>query len=171
MRHAQAALVLRPWSENDRAVLDRTVGDPEMMRHLGGAEAPAALDSRHLRYVALAQTGPACMYVIEVGGEREPAGTIGFWKRTWRGRPVFETGWMVFPEFARRGVATAAGRLIVEKAGGLRARRYLHAFPAVGNGPSNAVCRKLGFENMGPCEIEYPKGVAMLANNWRAALW
>jgi hypothetical protein len=46
----------------------------------------------------------------------------------------------------------------------------MHAFPAVGNGPSNAICRKLDFELRGECDFEYPPGHWMRCNDWRFAL-
>jgi len=51
-----------------------------------------------------------------------------------------------------------------------RTHRFLHAFPAVENTPSNAVCRKCGFVLEGPNEFEYPMGRLMLCNDWRLDL-
>ena len=76
----------------------------------------------------------------------------------------------MLPEFGGRGLATDAARLIVGLARAAGRYRFLHAFPAVDNAPSNAVCRKAGFTDLGPCEIEYPLGSMMRANNWRIDL-
>ena len=46
----------------------------------------------------------------------------------------------------------------------------MHAFPAVSNGASNAICRKLGFELVQAHEFEYPPGHFMLCNDWRIDL-
>ena len=46
----------------------------------------------------------------------------------------------------------------------------MHAFPNVDNAPSNAICRKLGFDLLGPCEVEFPKGHFMTCNDWRLDL-
>ena len=48
--------------------------------------------------------------------------------------------------------------------------RFMHAFPSVENAPSNAICRKLGFELLEACEFEYPKGHFMTCNDWRLDL-
>ena len=48
--------------------------------------------------------------------------------------------------------------------------RFMHAFPNVDNAPSNAICRKLGFELLDACEFEFPKGHFMTCNDWRLAL-
>ena len=36
--------------------------------------------------------------------------------------------------------------------------RCMHAFPNIDNAPSNAICRKLGFELVEACQFEFPKG-------------
>ena len=46
----------------------------------------------------------------------------------------------------------------------------MHAFPSVENAPSNAVCRRLGFELVEECESEYPPGTPMRCNDWRLDL-
>jgi RimJ/RimL family protein N-acetyltransferase len=46
----------------------------------------------------------------------------------------------------------------------------MHAFPNVDNAPSNAICRKLGFELIEACEFEFPKGLFMTCNDWRLDL-
>jgi RimJ/RimL family protein N-acetyltransferase len=51
-----------------------------------------------------------------------------------------------------------------------RRQPALHAFPSVHNAPSNAICRKLGFELLGEVEFEYPKGHWAMSNDWRLAL-
>ena len=48
--------------------------------------------------------------------------------------------------------------------------RFVHAFPAVDNAASNAICRKLGFELLGATEFEYPPGRPMVCNDWRLDL-
>ena len=48
--------------------------------------------------------------------------------------------------------------------------RFVHAFPNVDNAPSNAICRKLGFELMEACEFEFPTGHWMTCNDWRLDL-
>ena len=67
-------------------------------------------------------------------------GSVGYWEREWRDTKVYETGWMVIPAFQGRGIASVAVALAVEEARSQRAHRFLHAFPAVDNAPSNAIC-------------------------------
>jgi RimJ/RimL family protein N-acetyltransferase len=60
--------------------------------------------------------------------------------------------------------------MVLDVARRLGGHRFVHAYPSVDNGPSNAVCRKLGFTLLGSSEVEYPKGAFMLCNDWRLDL-
>jgi RimJ/RimL family protein N-acetyltransferase len=157
---------LRPWSEEDYALLLRT-NAPEMTEHLGGSETPEQLAGRHRRYLKL--DGPGRMYRI-AAADGTPVGTIGYWERSWQGETVWETGWGVFPEFQKRGVASAAARLVAAEARAEERHRHLHAYPSAGHAASNGVCRKAGFTLQGPCEFEYPKGTWMRCNDWSLEL-
>jgi hypothetical protein len=48
--------------------------------------------------------------------------------------------------------------------------RFMYAHPNIENAPSNAMCRKLGFELLEACEVEFPKGHFMTCNDWRLDL-
>jgi hypothetical protein len=41
----------------------------------------------------------------------------------------------------------------------------IHAFPGVGNGPSNAICHKAGFTRIGERQIDYA-GRMLRCNDW-----
>jgi RimJ/RimL family protein N-acetyltransferase len=77
---------------------------------------------------------------------------------------------MVVPEFQGRGIALAATAQAIELARRDDRHRFMHAFPNVDNAPSNAICRKLGFELLGACEFEFPKGHLMTFYDWRLDL-
>ncbi|HEX5197749.1 MAG TPA: hypothetical protein VFW26_11140, partial [Gaiellales bacterium] len=51
-----------------------------------------------------------------------------------------------------------------------REPRFMHAYPSVDNGPSNAICRRLGFQLAGAVDLEYPPGTPMRCNDWRLDL-
>ncbi|WP_328910796.1 GNAT family N-acetyltransferase [Streptomyces sp. NBC_00234] len=160
-----------PWSDDDLELL-RRANAPELMDHLGGPESEEQLLGRHGRYVALSadRTGKGRMFRIILADSGEAAGTIGFWERTWQGQEVYETGWAVLPGFQGLGIATAATRAVAEQARAEHKHRYLHAYPSVENGASNAVCRKAGFVLLGTCDFEYPPGTPLLTNDWRLDL-
>ncbi|OKK05822.1 GCN5 family acetyltransferase [Streptomyces sp. CB03234] len=162
---------LEAWSERDFDLL-RAVNAPELMAHLGGPETAEQLVKRHQRYVDLSadRSGAGRMFRIVLEPEGVPVGVIGFWEQTWDGTRVYETGWTVLGGFQGRGVATAATVAVADRARAARKHRYLHAFPSVDNGPSNAVCRKAGFELLGERDFEYPPGHLLRSNNWRLDL-
>ncbi|MGP3635473.1 GNAT family N-acetyltransferase [Streptomyces sp. 24-1644] len=160
-----------PWSDGDLELL-RRANAPELMDHLGGPESEEQLTARHDRYVALSadRTGKGRMFRIVLAADGEDVGTIGFWERTWQGREVYETGWAVLSGYQGLGIATAATVAVAAEARAEHKHRYLHAYPSVENGASNAVCRKAGFTPQGTCELEYPPGNPLLSNDWRLDL-
>jgi RimJ/RimL family protein N-acetyltransferase len=140
---------------------------PEMTEHLGGPEPPEQLKKRLQQYAA-AQNDAGRMFRVVVDGVS--AGSVGFWDKDWRGEGVYETGWGVVPEFQGRGIASQAMELLIGIARAARRHAAIHAFPSIENPPSNAICRKLGFELLGETEFEYPKGHWMRCNDWRLSL-
>jgi RimJ/RimL family protein N-acetyltransferase len=163
---------LEPWAEGDHPLLTRLMSDPAMTEHLGGPESPEKIAERHERYVSGAKPGVVEMFKV-VDEEGTPVGSVGYWERESHEGQVYETGWMVLPEFQGRGIATVATAQIVELLRRLRKLQYLYAYPSVDNQPSNAICRKLGFELVETEEFEYPKGSGnvMTCNNWRLDLF
>jgi RimJ/RimL family protein N-acetyltransferase len=161
---------LEPWGEGDLPVLRRLLGDPAMTQHLGGPESEEKLVSRQARYAKLHKPDGDRMFKIVVD-EGEAAGSVGFWEKEWRGGTVYETGWSVLPEHQGRGLASEATKLVIEEARRQGRHRYLHAFPSVDNTPSNAICRKLGFELLEALDFEYPPGNQLRCNDWRLDLF
>lgn len=155
---------IEPWGKEDRPLLERLVGDPAMMEHLGGPESPEKIAERQTRYVG----NPGALKIVVDGAG---AGWVGFWEREWQGEQVFETGWSVVPEFQGRGIARAATALVIEAARAERRLRHLHAYPSVDNPPSNAICRALGFTLLGEHDLEYPPGHRLRCNDWRLDLF
>ena len=156
---------IEPWTTDDRALLGALLGDPRMTEHLGGPESDEQLDRRQARYEADPR-----QHRIRVGGEDEGVGYVGYWDREWRDTTVWETGWGVRLEFQGRGIAAEAMRQLLEVMRGDGSHRYVHAFPGVDNEPSNALCRKLGFEFLDAFDFEYPPGHPMRCNDWRLDL-
>jgi RimJ/RimL family protein N-acetyltransferase len=156
--------VIAPWSPADLPLLQALLGDPAMMDHLGGPETAEKIASRQGRYE---QPGSR-QYAIVADGQS--VGWVGYWEREWRDSTVFETGWSVLPDFQGRGLAGAAAAEVLALARAERAVELVHAFPSVDNGPSNGICRTLGFELVEVLEFEYPPGSTMRCNDWRLRL-
>lgn len=164
-----AEVNLRAWSEDDLSLLQQLLGDPDMMAHLGGPETPEQIEKRHQRYLQLPETDH--MFVILKGPNSEAAGSIGYWEKPWRDRLVYETGWFILPAYQGQGLATRAGKAVLEQARLEGRYQFMHAFPSVDNPASNAICRKLGFTLIEECQFEYPPGHPMLVNDWRLDLF
>jgi RimJ/RimL family protein N-acetyltransferase len=163
-----ATVTLEPWGSGDLPLLERLMGDPHMTEHLGGPESPEKLRERQDRYERLAG-GDRMFKVVDVATGVD-VGSVGFWTSEWCDEQVYEVGWMTLPGFQGRGIAVMATAQAIALATGDAKHRFMHAFPNVDNAPSNAICRKLGFELLGPCEFEFPKGHFMTCNDWRLDL-
>jgi RimJ/RimL family protein N-acetyltransferase len=161
---------LEPWGKDDLPLLRRIMGDPAMTEHLGGPETEEKLAERQARYEREGDPGSGRMFKIIDESTGEPAGSVGYWEKEWRGGTVYETGWSVLPGFQGRGIAAAATRQVIEAARAENRHRYLHAFPSIENAPSNAICRKLGFELLEERDFEYPPGNRLRCNDWRLDL-
>jgi RimJ/RimL family protein N-acetyltransferase len=157
---------IEPWTGDDLALLQRLLGDPAMMSHLGGAEDPDRIAERHAEY---AETGSRQFRIVDGSGAL--VGWVGYWERDWRDEPIFEIGWSVLPEAQGRGSATEATAQAVALARDERRLRFVHAFPSVDNTPSNAICRKVGFTLRERCSFEYPTGTFMQVNDWALDLF
>lgn len=155
------------WSVDDFPILERN-NSPAQTAHLGGPETQEQLRRRHQRYLKSVEPGRTRMFKILC--DAQPAGSIGYWERHWRDQDVYETGWSIFPEFQGRGNAGSAAAALIEILKQEGEHRFLHAFPSPDNAPSNAICRRLGFQPMGKCEFEYPAGHFMRSNDWRLDL-
>jgi RimJ/RimL family protein N-acetyltransferase len=161
------AVGLEPWGKDDLALLARCVGEESMMSHLGGAESAEKIVERQARYE---RPGSGQFKIVD-RASGEGVGWVGYWEREWQGEQTYEIGWAVIPEFQGRGLAVVAAGQAVAAVAAQATHRFLHAYPGVENAPSNAVCRKLGFTLLGPCEVEFPPGSTMRCNDWRLDLF
>ena len=140
---------LQPWSEDDLPLLQKLLGDPNMMAHLGGRETPEQIQKRHQRYLNLPE--PDHMFVILWGSNAEAVGSIGYWEKSWRNQLVYEIGWFVLPAYQGHGIATKAGEATLDRARLEHRYQFMHAFPSLDNPASNAICRKLSFSLIEAC--------------------
>ena len=158
---------IEPWGAEDLPLLEKLLGDPVMTEHVGGPETPEKIAERQGRY----EKPDSRQFRIVDEATGQGVGWVGYWEREWRGEDVFEIGWSVLPAFQGRGIGGAATAQAIDRARSERKHRFLHAYPGVANAPSNAICRKLGFTLLGPCDFEYPPGRPMQGNDWRFDLF
>jgi RimJ/RimL family protein N-acetyltransferase len=159
-------VMLDPYRDGDRELLQRLLGDPAMMRFLGGPEPVAALDRRHARYLS-ADPVTHGIFTIVLAPDSERVGWVGFWEHSWQAQLAWECGWHVLPEFQGRGIASQATVLMLDEARKRARHRYVDAFPNVENETSNRVCARVGFERLGEVDVEFPKGHSMHSAHWR----
>jgi RimJ/RimL family protein N-acetyltransferase len=156
---------LIPYTDEHRQLGEALETDPEVMRELGGPISAERFADVHRRRVdGVAADGLWYFAIAEQPGG-PGIGTIGIWEKELDGSTIHETGWMVLPAHQGRGIASAALGLLIERA--LADERYpsIHAFPPVSNAPSNALCRKFGFELLAERDFVYA-GRALRCNHW-----
>lgn len=153
---------IEPWGRGDLSLLEKVLGDPKMMGHLGGPESPESIAQRQTGYER--EGSRQFKIVDETTGAA--VGWVGYWELTWRDEQVFEIGWSVLPDSQGQGIGTMAAGQAIALAKAERRHPFLHAFPSVDNAPSNAMCRTLGFTFFEECEFEYPPGNFMQVNDW-----
>ncbi|MEU4113175.1 GNAT family N-acetyltransferase [Kitasatospora sp. NPDC028055] len=95
----------------------------------------------------------------------EAAGVVTLWQDEEDGVTVSEIGWMVLPGFQGRGLAKAAVRRVLDAAAADGRWGEVHANPGTTNGPSNGICRALGFRLLGERDLGFGDRV-LRTNHW-----
>jgi RimJ/RimL family protein N-acetyltransferase len=160
---------LVPYGLDDLWLTEALEMDPEVMRELGGPRPKDELASVHERRATSTIDGDVWWLKIVPGPGDEPAGTIGIWATEFMGAEVWETGWMVRPAYQGRGIASRALGMLIDRARADGRFDSIHAFPGVSNGPSNALCRKFGFERAEESEVKF-RDQPLRVNHWVLAL-
>ena len=148
----------------------RTNTDPVMMGELGGPRPPEAIERAHAKSLAMAAEGRCWPLKVIPDCSTSTAGTVDVFESSHEGETIYEIGWMILPDFQNRGIASQAVRTVIDLARTERKFGQLHAFPAVTNGPSNKICEKNGFANLGQCDVEFAERV-LRSNHWRIDLF
>lgn len=154
---------LRPLSLDDLRLYQRVYTDPWMWTELGGVpelDLPAKLELD----VASVEADRQWVLVI-ITDDGTAAGTVSLWDHAWEGETIDEIGWMVLPEHQGRGLASAGVAEALRRADATARWRILHAFPAVTNAPSNALCSGHGFAPRGPIDYTYRERT-LRVNHW-----
>ena len=139
--------------------------DPRVMAELGGPWSVEEAQAAHRRRIASSEKDDTWWFTLVPELSARPVGYIGLWPSDVEGEPSSETGWMVLPEHQGRGYASAALALLLERAAADGRWGDIHAFPGATNAPSNALCRKFGFEQVGSLAVDYA-GRPLRVNHW-----
>ncbi len=158
-------LRLRPYSDADRWLTETIETSPVMMADLGGPLPADDIPGIHERRLAGMAADRLWYFTVELLPEGTPVGTICLWSDAVDGELRSEAGWAILHEYQGRGIATEALHMLVAQAREDGRWGDIHAFPGVSNGPSNAVCRKAGFEHVGEQNVVYA-GRRLRCNHW-----
>ena len=159
---------LRDVGLGDVSAYVRMRCDPVMMTELGGPLPREGIEEKVARDARSAAAGTEWikMIVPDETAADVVAGSVVLWSHEEDGgEPVSEIGWMVLPEFQGRGLAKRAVRMLLELARDDGRWGLVHAFPAVTNGPSNGICRSLGFRLAGERDVTF-NGRVLHSNHW-----
>jgi len=158
---------LRDVEPGDVGAYVRMRCDPVMMAELGGPLPRDGMAAKVARDVQQAADDTAWIKMIIPEGSAPGvvAGTVTLWSHQDNGTAMSEIGWMVMPEFQGRGLASTAVRILLALAREQDRWGLVHAFPAITNVPSNAVCRSAGFTFAGEQETAFA-GRTFRTNHW-----
>ena len=124
--------------------------DPVMMADLGGPLSPEGIEDKVRRDVAAASADTSWIKMIIPGDDApQVAGSVALWRHDAGTGMISEIGWMVLPDFQRRGLGKHAVQTLLEAARDDGRWGLVHAFPAVTNAASNGICRSVGFRLAG----------------------
>ena len=156
---------LRDVEPTDADAYVRMRCDPVMMAELGGPRPVEEIPAKVEADVASVRAGESWVLMIVPEGSTDVAGGVVVWTSSDDGEPYSEIGWMVLPEHQGQGLAKAAVREVLDRA--RREGRWgpIHAYPGVTNGPSNGICRSLGFTLLGQEVIDFAD-TEFVANHW-----
>ncbi|MFH9353456.1 GNAT family N-acetyltransferase [Kitasatospora sp. NPDC017646] len=159
---------LRNVEPGDAEAYVRMRCDEAMMAELGGPLPRDKVEARLRKDLALVAADSAWIKAIMPDGDaggRGAAGLVTLWQDEEEGVTVSEIGWMVLPEYQGRGLAKAAVRQVLDAAAVDGRWGEVHANPAVTNGPSNGICRALGFRLLGERDLDFAERV-LRTNHW-----
>lgn len=155
---------LVPYTDGDMWLTEALETDPRVMAELGGPWPLEKIPEIHRRRLGYLAKGSWYLKIVPEPGAR-PIGAVMVWDSEVNGEPVGEMGWMILPEHQGRGYASEAVRLVLERIRAEGRWGDVHAFPGVTNAPSNAICRKSGFELLGQTEVDYGSRT-LRCNHW-----
>jgi RimJ/RimL family protein N-acetyltransferase len=163
------AVALRPATLDDEWLTVALETDPRVMVELGGPWTADEARATHKRRIGGIHSDGYWWFAVQPVGQDgrvgEAVGTIGVWASDWEGEACSETGWMTLPEHQGKGFASAALEAILDRERSEHRWGDIHAFPGATNGPSNALCRKFGFELIGGGDADYA-GRHFPVNHW-----
>lgn len=148
-----ARLLLRRWTDDDRAPFAAMNADAEVMRHLPALLTRAQSDALIDRIEAGFDEHGYGLWAVEARDQ-----LVGFTGLAWTGldvsfTPALEVGWRLVRSAWGRGYATEAGTAALAR--GFDEVDNIVSFTAVTNTPSERVMQRLGMRRDG--EFDHPR--------------
>jgi RimJ/RimL family protein N-acetyltransferase len=158
---------LRNVTLDDVSLYERLRCDPAMTADLGDPQPMEGIPNKVREDVRWTEADRDWVVVIESTDSSTAMGSVCIWTNEHEGERISEIGWMVLPEFQGRGVAKQAVGAILERARTDGRWGMIHAFPAVTNGPSNGICRSLGFTVIDQLDYAGFSEEPLRCNHWQ----
>ena len=156
-------LRLRTYTDADLDMTLEIETDPVTMRELGGPRDEAAIRDVHVRRLR----EPWWFVIADDDGTG--LGTIGVWEAEHHGEVIHETGWTVRTAARGKGVGSGGLAALLHRIRAADAFASIHAFPGVTNVPSNRLCEKFGFRDLGEEDVDFA-GRTLRCNHWSLTL-
>jgi RimJ/RimL family protein N-acetyltransferase len=152
-------LAIRPWSHDEAARLLDIQSRIEVVKWLGDGEPILMkdLDEAHERidrYHQRSAAPPLGFWAVEVKETGEVAGSVLLLTLPNDDHGEVEVGWHLHPDSWGHGYATEAAAAVVGR-GFDAGLPEVYAITHTTNGPSQAVCRRLGMDDLGVVEKWY----------------
>ena len=143
-------LTLRPGWPEDAPALSQAIGHECVATRLARVPWPYALgDAQSFLAQPRGSTDPVFLILLHEGADTRLIGGIGIH----RGEDAtHQLGYWLTPDAWGRGLATEAGRAVIDMARHALGHRRLHAWHFVDNPASGRVLTKLGFQPTGRIE-------------------
>jgi RimJ/RimL family protein N-acetyltransferase len=151
-------LLMRAWSDRDRAPFAALNADPRVSEHLAGPITRADSDGMVDRVQACWRERGFGLWAVERRDDGRFIGYVGLWPATFAAHftPAVEVGWRLAPEHWGHGFATEGGREALRHGFQVVGLDEIVSFTATVNRRSWRVMERLGMRRDHDGDFEHP---------------
>lgn len=159
MRLETDRLILRPWTDTDRAAFAAIVGDPHVMRFYTHTRTREQADLWIDKMISALAEGTAHFMAVERKGDGALLGLTGTANIDFHipTDPLVEIGWVLGKDYWGQGYAPEAARAALAHGFDVLGLTEIVAFTAAINAPSQRVMQKLGMVRDPLADFEHPR--------------
>ncbi|MCM0019446.1 MAG: GNAT family N-acetyltransferase [Tagaea sp.] len=152
-------LILRPWTQADRAPFAAMNADPEVRRFFASLQTRAESDKSADFLAGQFARTPYGPWAVEIPGETAFAGFVGPWETPLDVRPhgSVEIGWRLARAFWSRGYATEAARAALDFVFREEHLDRIVAFVVPTNIASRKVMERIGLREDATAAFDHPR--------------